>query len=291
MLSAAARHLLPHPVYRLIRHKRVAAEVTHFAPRQVSHIYSGESLTVELRDPLAAGWYGRDWGALPEIELLRRHGLAAGARVFDLGAHQCVVALILSRIVGPDGHVIAVEAGSHNVRVARLNKRANSAANLTILHAAAADTSGIIRFAEGLNGSVDESSTGWGNIDVPAVTVDDLSECYGPPDVVFVDVEAFEARVLHGAGRTLNRMKTSFFVEVHADQLVGGTTESIVETFRGFTRFIACDAGDGESHRFSEYEAGRQLPTARFFLVAAPESSSLSSDRAFPRQVDTMQNH
>lgn len=39
-----------------------------------------------------------------------RRGLSKGGRIFDLGAHQGVVALMLSRYVGEQGSVLAVEA-------------------------------------------------------------------------------------------------------------------------------------------------------------------------------------
>ncbi len=60
---------------------------------------------------MAEGWYDHDWvDVMNEITLLRKSRLKVGARVFDIGAHQAVVALLLSRTVGPTGEVIAVEA-------------------------------------------------------------------------------------------------------------------------------------------------------------------------------------
>jgi FkbM family methyltransferase len=255
----------------MIRKRRVAAEIERYTPRRATHVYAGFPLTLEFQDPLAAGWYDRDWSELPELALLRSYGLRAGARVFDLGAHQCLVALILARIVGDGGEVIAVEAEPHNARMAEVNRRLNGADNLTVVHAAVADAPGTITFAEGLNGSIDES-TCWGNVTVPAVTVDQLADRHGHPDVVFVDVEGFEARVLDGAFRTLRSRRTSFFVEVHVEKLVDGTAESVLACFEGFERFIALDRGHESSHRFAPYEQGDAIPDERFFLVAAPFS-------------------
>jgi tRNA A58 N-methylase Trm61 len=53
--------------------------------------------------------------------------LKAGARVFDLGAHQAVVALMLSQLVGHEGEVIALEAERHNFEVAERNRKLNAA--------------------------------------------------------------------------------------------------------------------------------------------------------------------
>ena len=63
---------------------------------------------------------GRIYPNLPELVLLRESGaLRQGSNVFELGAHQGIVALILADAVGPQGTVIAVEAERHNVSLQR----------------------------------------------------------------------------------------------------------------------------------------------------------------------------
>jgi protein-L-isoaspartate(D-aspartate) O-methyltransferase (PCMT) len=114
--ARVARALLPAPALREIRRRRVHAQIATYRRRVVEHTYAGHPLRIALRDPLAEGWYDHDWGTQPEIDVLRSGRLRPGARVFDLGAHQGVVALMLARIVGPAGHVVAVEAEPHNAR-------------------------------------------------------------------------------------------------------------------------------------------------------------------------------
>src|SRR5947209_4100963 len=77
-------------------------------------------------------------------------------RVFDLGAHQGVIARMIAAQVRPGGRVLAVEAEPHNAKVARRNAELNDAENLLVVHAAGAERSGTLSFGEGLNGSVDE---------------------------------------------------------------------------------------------------------------------------------------
>jgi FkbM family methyltransferase len=205
-LAAAA---LPEPGFRALRRRRVATMVDRYQPRVVTHRYASIDLQVLLNDPLAERWYDADWpelAELPELAALQRHGLAPGARVFDLGAHQCVLALVLARLVGDSGSVVAVEAGGHNVRVAERNRHLNGASNLTILHAAAGDGAmSTLRFVEDLNGRVEYRLKGRarGVVEVPAVSVDGLAATFGPPDAVLIDVEGFEHRVLAGATATL----------------------------------------------------------------------------------------
>ncbi len=114
--------------------------------------------------------------------MLRSHGLKSGATVFDLGAHQCVVALILSRLVGSTGRVIAVEANAHNVEAARRNRELNLASQLEVVHAAIAEKSGTVLFNCGLNGGVDDGSGQWGRVEVPAVSIDELACQHGMPE-------------------------------------------------------------------------------------------------------------
>jgi FkbM family methyltransferase len=69
----------------------------------------------------------------------------------------------------------------------------------------------------GLNGQVDDGQRRWGELRVPAWSIDDLSAEYGVPDVVFMDVEGFEHEALAGAQKTL-RAGPDWFVEVHHPQ-------------------------------------------------------------------------
>src|SRR5262249_31668382 len=108
MFKSIARTVLPARIRRWFQRRKLDRQVAAFSRRTVEHRYGDYVLRVELADPLAAGWYDHDWDALPEVVLLGKHGLGPGARVFDLGAHQGVVGLMLGRRVGPDGSVLLV---------------------------------------------------------------------------------------------------------------------------------------------------------------------------------------
>ena len=112
---------LPQGLLPAIQAMRTAASVFAFNERLVQHTYCGFPLTIAIADSTAEKWYDRDMPMLPEIALLQRHRLGPGSRVFDMGSHQGVVALILARIVGDSGAVVAVEANKHNVRIAHKN--------------------------------------------------------------------------------------------------------------------------------------------------------------------------
>lgn len=249
---------MPPAVYRLYRRRHVAGLRAAYEPRVVEHSYGGHRLKVMLTDPMAEGWYDQDWPLPAELSFLRERGvLGEGATVFELGAHHGIVALMLSRIVGASGRVVAVEAEEPNARTARQNLELNGAGNVTLLHAAAAETCEPVSFAEGLNGRVDPN----GRERVRGVTIDSLAEQHGPPDVVYLDVEGYEERALRGASRTIGAGRTAFFVEVHETlPEFGGTPEGVIALFEGYELSFAEDGA----------AFGAERPEGRFFLVAVP---------------------
>jgi FkbM family methyltransferase len=241
-----------------------------YRTRQVRHVYGGIPLIVELRDPDAAGWYDSD-GELPcEIAFLSRHKLRKGARVFDIGAHQGIFAMMLAHLVAP-GEVLAVEGNKFNASAAARNVELNGLKNACILHGVAAAEPGNISFSEGSNGrvvgnsAVRRSTVG---LKVHSYSIDQLSELYGLPDVLFVDVEGYELEVLKGASKTL-ASHPDCFVEVHTGcglETYGGTPRTIIDFFteEAYELFLCEDPDKG----FHPLEDRNHLPAKRFFLMA-----------------------
>ena len=265
----AARRLLPHSLYRRYRRRKVASLIAGYPARLISHDYGGHRLSVELADPLAEGWYDHDWEEPRAIGFLRDRGvLREGATVLDLGAHQAVIALMLAREVGESGRVVAVEAEPHNAKMAERNRELNAAANLTVLHAAAAAEPGVVSFAEGLNGQID-ARTAAGNVEVRALTVDELAVRFGAPSLVMIDVEGYEMSVLRGAGTLLGDGATSFLVEIHEEIVqYGSSAEEVLAIFEGYERHVAVEDDDPLRPLAGAH------PEGRFFLVALPRPAA-----------------
>jgi FkbM family methyltransferase len=211
-------------------------------------------------------WYDRDWPSIEEINLLSANRLKVGARVFDLGAHQGVYAMIMSRTVGNSGRVVALDPNPTNIELATENCRLNEIDNIELVQAACGSQCGSIRFGHQLNSLVAQDGNGF-SVDV--LTVDHLAAKYGPPDVVFIDVEGFEGEVLTGARLTRERSESDWFVEVHMNgslQSFGWTCDQILAFFPS-ERY--CNYVASESERvFVSMENGMHLLTDRFFLVA-----------------------
>jgi FkbM family methyltransferase len=268
MLKELARRVAPRWLWRRLRAWRLRHQLAAFRPRTVEHTYAGIPLKVHLADPLAAGWYDRDWGPLPEIDLLRGGALAAGARVFDLGAHQGIVAMLLAKAVGPTGQVVAVEAHPHNARLCKLNRDLNGLGQICVEAAAVAAAPGEIDLCIDLNAHVKNHATTNNTVRVPAVTVDGLAERYGPPQVLFLDVEGYECQALRGAARTLERLPDCY-VEIHGGyglELAGGSAEEVLSLFPArHYDFLAWTENSAQPVPLWD---GRACPPGRFFLVA-----------------------
>ena len=215
MIHAILRRTLPTSVYTRLGLVREAVDRARFAPYVATHRYGRRRLSVHIVDMMGRSWYDHDWAVPAEIrELADRGRLREGARVFDVGAHQGVVAMMLADLVGAAGQVVAVEATPHNAETAARNARMNGLAQLHIVHAAGAETPGTLHFSPRMNGHVatrDEAS-----LEVRAVTIDELTAEHGGPDVLFIDVEGYELHVLRGARETLEAHRPDLFVEVHS---------------------------------------------------------------------------
>jgi FkbM family methyltransferase len=235
-----------------------------FGARTVRRTFGRREFDVYLTDWMADEWYSKGYPELEEIRFLSQHGLRAGSRVFDIGAHQCVVAMMLADAVGPEGQVIAVELDHHNARIGRINVRQNQMANVDIVEAAAAASSGTLPL-------------GYGGKRVRAVSVDELVEQFGRPDVLYIDVDGYEAEVLRGARKTMEQHRPDMFVEVH----IGVGLETAGESLESLMREIPEDVydlwalADVKGAVPAAFRADLPLVKQRFFLLATKRGPDL----------------
>ena len=270
-MSAIARkllRLLPPSVAGRARAWYVGRLIATFPSRTVEHVYGSGRLRVHLSDPLSEGWYDHDWAELPEIATLRGNTLRAGAHVFNIGAHQGVVALMLGREVGPSGLVVAVEPNPHNASSARKNLELNAMDQIRVVEAAVSDRTGSVIFNQGLDGQLDDGTGAGGRMKVVSVTLDDLAEQYGLPGLVTIDVEGAECRVLEGGQRVL-ASGAHFAVEVHVNaglEKLGGSVQRVLAFFPP-PRFVVSVRAEGDE-AFRSLATDDPLLRDRFFLLA-----------------------
>lgn len=133
-----------------------------------------------------------------------------GQVVWDLGAYCGETTVEFSRLVGPEGHVFALEPDPDNRVLLARNLEMNGAANVTVLPYALWDADGVLRFrARGDYGStlasLSEGRTSAGlEVDVEAVSPTTLLARTGrAPDFIKMDIEGAEVEVLAALGPML----------------------------------------------------------------------------------------
>jgi FkbM family methyltransferase len=240
-----------------------------FEARRVRHQYGPVKLELHIGDTTGALWYDEEWPDVPELKFLPRYQTRPGATVFDLGAHQGVYALMLAAAVRRRGRVIAVEANRFNVDVTRENCRRNRVRNVEVVHAAVADRPGWISFGRGNNGQVDPGGLFDDSTSVPAVTIDSLTERYGRPAMIFIDIEGYECHALRAAPKTL-ATRPDVFIEVHIGvglETFGGSVEELLGFFPDSDYELFAS---NEIDRYPKPFVGerRELASDRFYLTA-----------------------
>ncbi len=153
-----------------------------------------------------------------EIELLCSY-VKPGDCVLDVGANIGLYSLALSRAVGPTGKVIAVEPDPDNRALLERNLQHNACTNVTVLEEALGDAAGnvLLYESEENRGALSTADIlGLGSesaIPVPMRRGDAvLAELGVTVEVVKIDVEGAEPRVIAGLGERLPRVLLFEFV-------------------------------------------------------------------------------
>jgi FkbM family methyltransferase len=156
--------------------------------------------------------------------------LTEGMTVIDVGAHMGVYSTIASRLVGESGLVIALEPSIREFKRLAFHVTLNDLQNVRCVQVAASDFSGeaILKIAweenSGHNTFGDFFSTSVELASTEVVrtqTLDALVAAEGLErvDLIKIDVEGHELRVLAGAVETLTRFRPRVLIEVFEETL------------------------------------------------------------------------
>jgi FkbM family methyltransferase len=217
----------------------------------------------KLYETLEEQYFGENMQEREEIERLPE--LLRRVSVFvDVGASLGQYSFFANRFL-KNASIYCVEADP--VRVLRLGQLAaewsNASSNtITVIHAAAADTDGKVKFYRtdaNLSGALflrhagGAESVDWEECEVACVTLDGLLKNV-EPDLIKIDVEGSEFRVLQGAREILTRGHSRFLVEVHPwNDASNRTTPS--DVFKLFAQF---DYDFRRTHRHWLFEKSNQ---------------------------------
>ena len=151
-----------------------------------------------------------------------------GHVVYDIGAHVGSYSLLASRLVGPEGLVLAFEPLSANLEFLRQHLELNHVSNVLIRPQAVWDSTGLLRFhavPDRVTSRIDE----FGELEVPATTLDEIVESGGapPPNCIKIDVEGGEVHVLRGGLEALYDHRPTLFISTHGEATDGGCREVV----------------------------------------------------------------
>lgn len=158
-------------------------------------------------------------------ETVERH-LQDGMVFYDLGANVGYYTLLGARSVGASGQVVAFEPLPRNVEFLRRHISINGIENVQVVPAAVVDEEGAV----GLTGTDSPSQArvaDKGLMTVDARTLDGMS--LPPPDVIKMDVEGAELKVLEGATDLLRRRKPLLLFSTHGKQLESACYEVLAD--------------------------------------------------------------
>ncbi len=172
---------------------------------------NGASIYASALDPVI-GKAVLSGGYEPEVVTLFHKYLKPGMSVVDIGANIGYFSILSASLVGPEGHVIAVEPNAENVRLLEMSRRANDFQNLEIMLMAASDRNGLLVLNAGESNGTTASLNAnpdllKGATLVPSVRLDSLIPRDRKLDFLKIDVEGAEQLALKGAAETLSLHK------------------------------------------------------------------------------------
>lgn len=150
-MKAKVSRIIPPAIKHFIAGRRRSGSQSFFR-----NTFLGQSLQVMDADELSRAWYAKPWtrSNRSEIPTLEGMGLPVEGTVFDIGAHQGIVSLLLKRLIVPKGRIIAVEMDSYNAWACRENIQRNGENAITCVNAAISDSVGWLRHTGRPNSSI-----------------------------------------------------------------------------------------------------------------------------------------
>ncbi|MBI4142920.1 FkbM family methyltransferase [Candidatus Uhrbacteria bacterium] len=189
----------------------------------------GTSGTFRIVPELAVGSLDyAAWGSGKNSGFTQWVAACRDARViFDIGAHIGLYALPASRVLALGGRCYAFEPAMANRLALERHVALNDCTNITVVPALVgecdADAVGFYEQQDvvGMNARVVRTDADRYHATTrPQVTLDAFCAARGiTPDVIKIDVEGAELRVLRGAHATLERARPRIFLSVHPQHL------------------------------------------------------------------------
>jgi len=166
--------------------------------------------------------------------------------VADVGANLGYYSMYFGKVLSPASHIYAFEPSESILDVLKKNMTVNKLANVEIVEAACAETTGTVEFYIGQNHHTSSMLDSWaGNaetgkrIQVRSISIDDFFGKEGVgryPDLIKMDIEGAGVYALKGCHLCLQIKRPLLLIESHTpdeDNAIGGVlTNYHYEAFR-----------------------------------------------------------
>ncbi len=173
----------------------------------------------------------------------------------DVGANVGQVTLHASRLVGPKGRVIAFEPAPFNLARLNANLKLNPVKNVTVEQLGLGDRPGSFLISnvdegnQGMNRIVQQPSDAGRTSRIHVTTLDTYvnEHMLEKVDMIKIDVEGFEFKMLNGAKATLERWHPVLFIELDDGNLIeqGSSAKDLVVFLVG----LGYEVNDAETRR------------------------------------------
>ena len=151
--------------------------------------------------------------------------LRDGMTIFDIGANIGYYVLMERKLIGPAGKIVACEPSPENVALLKNNLTLNGCTNVAVLPVAISDRPATKTFflSEMSNlgtfhptGAAKDGHNGK-QVDVEALTVPQLMDDHGRPDLIRMDIEGHEVEAFNGMLKAVatGRMAPMILFETH----------------------------------------------------------------------------
>lgn len=206
-------------------------------------------------------WEPESWQAM-------HSHLERGATFVDVGAQIGYYSLKAAAVVGPAGHVIAIEPNPQTIAKLEANIAASCAGVIAVERVACSDADTMLDLYAAAPSNTGETSLSRANASqsgavvriyrVRARPLDDIIREAGASrvDVIKIDVEGAEYLVLKGSQQTLARFHPSLMVEVLDRQLraMGSSAAQLTDFLKGHGYTARRATGDNVEFDFSGYD-------------------------------------
>ena|SRR3989344_3220612 len=192
--------------------------------------------------------------------LLKGGIVKQGDVILDVGANIGYFVLLQRMLIGPKGHIYAVEPVKSNIELLNQNLKLNKCRNVDVVHYAFGAKNGksYIYLSDKSNWhSMLGSSTNSKKEEVPLITGDTFIKGKRKPTLIRMDVEGYELEILKGMKKTLAKKDIKILMAIHAEFLKNKGVKQLFEILKK-NNFIPKLATD---------EINIFLPKNRFFRL------------------------